>query len=46
MVELRAAVALLGRFPALSGVDLPIHAGAPILLRGPTGAGKTTLLQL
>ena len=46
MVELRAAVALLGRFPALSGVDLTIHAGETILLRGPNGAGKTTLLHL
>ena len=46
MVELRAVVALLGRFPALSGVDLTIHAGETVLLRGPNGAGKTTLLHL
>ncbi len=46
VVELRAAVALLGRFPALSGVDLTIHAGETVLLRGPNGAGKTTLLHL
>lgn len=46
MVELRAAVALLGRFPALSGVDLMIHAGETVLLRGPNGAGKTTVLHL
>lgn len=46
MVELRAAIALLGRFPALSGVDLTIHAGETVLLRGPNGAGKTTLLHL
>ncbi|MBT6371679.1 MAG: heme ABC exporter ATP-binding protein CcmA [Acidimicrobiaceae bacterium] len=46
VVELRAAVALLGRFPALSGVDLTIHAGETVLLRGPNGAGKTTVLHL
>jgi heme ABC exporter ATP-binding subunit CcmA len=46
VVELRAAVALLGRFPALSGVDLMIHAGETVLLRGPNGAGKTTVLHL
>ena len=46
MVELRAAVALLGRFPALSGVDLMIHAGETVLLRGPNGTGKTTVLHL
>ncbi|MCP4852570.1 MAG: heme ABC exporter ATP-binding protein CcmA [Actinomycetia bacterium] len=46
VVELRAVVALLGRFPALSGVDLTIHAGETVLLRGPNGAGKTTLLHL
>jgi heme ABC exporter ATP-binding subunit CcmA len=46
VVELRAAIALLGRFPALSGVDLTIHAGETVLLRGPNGAGKTTLLHL
>jgi len=46
VVEMRAAVALLGRFPALSGVDLTIRAGETVLLRGPNGAGKTTLLHL
>jgi len=46
IVELRDAVAVLGPFPALAGVDLTVHQGEVVLLRGPNGAGKTTLLKL
>lgn len=46
IVELRDAVAVLGPFPALAGVDLTVAEGEIVLLRGPNGAGKTTLLKL
>lgn len=45
VVHFRAAIALLGRFPALAGVDLDVTRGQVVLLRGPNGAGKTTLLR-
>jgi heme ABC exporter ATP-binding subunit CcmA len=45
VVQLRAAVALLGRFPALAGLDLEVGRGEVVLLRGPNGAGKTTVLR-
>lgn len=45
VVHFRAAVALLGRFPALAGADLDVAPGQIVLLRGPNGAGKTTLLR-
>jgi len=44
-VHLRSAVSLLGRFPALAGVDLDVARGELLLLRGANGAGKTTLLR-
>src|SRR5688500_10142571 len=44
-IRLRSAVALLGRFPALAGVDLDVASGEIVLLEGPNGAGKTSLLR-
>ena len=46
VVRLRSAVCLLGRFPALAGVDLDVAGGEIVLLSGANGAGKTTLLRL
>ena len=46
VVHLRAAVSLLGRFPALAGVDLDVGRGETVVLQGPNGAGKTTLLRV
>jgi heme ABC exporter ATP-binding subunit CcmA len=46
VVHLRDAVALLGRFPALAGIDLDVACGEIVLLRGPNGAGKTTVLRV
>lgn len=37
---------LLGRFPALAGATLLVHAGESVLLEGANGAGKSTLLRL
>jgi heme ABC exporter ATP-binding subunit CcmA len=45
VVVLRSAVCLLGRFPALAGVDLDVASGEVLHVRGPNGAGKTTLLR-
>jgi len=44
-VHFRAAVALAGRFPALSGVDLSVAPGEVVVVLGPNGAGKTSLLR-
>ena len=44
-VHLRSVVALVGRFPALAGVDLDVEAGEILLVQGPNGAGKTSLLR-
>lgn len=45
IVRFRSAVSLLGRFPALAGVDLDVARGETVLLHGPNGAGKSTLLR-
>ena len=44
-VHLRGAVSLIGRFPALAGVDLDVDRSEVVLLQGPNGAGKTTILR-
>ncbi len=44
-VRLRGAVSLLGRFPALAGVDFDVAGGEIVLVQGANGAGKTTLLR-
>jgi heme ABC exporter ATP-binding subunit CcmA len=46
VVHLSNAVAVLGQFPVLAGVDLTVHQGEIVLLQGPNGAGKTSLLRL
>lgn len=46
VVRLRSVVCLLGRFPALAGVDLDVRSGEIVLLSGANGAGKTTLLRV
>ena len=45
VIELRGVVVLLGRFPALAGLDLRVDQGEILIVRGSNGAGKTTLLK-
>jgi heme ABC exporter ATP-binding subunit CcmA len=45
VIRFRAAVALVGRFPVLAGVDLDVAQGEIVLLQGANGAGKTSLLR-
>ncbi len=44
-IRFRSAVALVGRFPVLAGVDLDVARGEVVLLRGANGAGKTSVLR-
>jgi heme ABC exporter ATP-binding subunit CcmA len=44
-IRFRSAVALVGRFPVLAGVDLDVATGEIVLLQGPNGAGKTSMLR-
>ncbi len=46
VVRLKGAVVLVGRFPALAGVDFSVESGEVVLVRGANGAGKSTLLHL
>ncbi|HMK62262.1 MAG TPA: ATP-binding cassette domain-containing protein, partial [Acidimicrobiales bacterium] len=45
VVSFRSAVATIGRFPALAGVDLEVAGGEVVVVEGPNGAGKTSLLR-
>jgi len=46
VVRLHDVVALIGRFPALAGVELELDEAEIVALRGPNGAGKSSLLRL
>jgi heme ABC exporter ATP-binding subunit CcmA len=45
VIRFRSAVALVGRFPVLAGVDLEVEQGEIVLLQGANGAGKTSVLR-
>lgn len=46
IIALDGVVALLGRFPALAGIDLAVEEREIVLVQGPNGAGKSTLLRV
>lgn len=45
VIRFRSAVALVGRFPVLAGVDLDVARGEIVLMQGANGAGKTSILR-
>jgi heme ABC exporter ATP-binding subunit CcmA len=45
VIRFRSAVALVGRFPVLAGVDLDVTRAEIVLLQGANGAGKTSILR-
>jgi heme ABC exporter ATP-binding subunit CcmA len=45
VIRFRSAVALVGRFPVLAGVDLDVFPAEIVLLQGANGAGKTSILR-
>lgn len=45
-IRLRSVVALLGRYPALAGLDVDVEHGEVVLVQGPNGAGKSTFLRV
>jgi heme ABC exporter ATP-binding subunit CcmA len=45
VIHFRSAVALVGRFPVLAGLDLDVNPGEIVLLQGANGAGKTSVLR-
>ena len=46
LAELKGAHKSYGRTPALSGINLKVHAGELLALLGPNGAGKSTAISL
>ena len=45
VIRFRSAVALVGRFPVLAGVDVDVARGEIVLMQGANGAGKTSILR-
>lgn len=45
LIEAKGLAAGYGGVPAISGVELELHAGQTLALLGPNGGGKTTLLR-